>query len=315
MVQQVWLHIGAPKSGTSSLQKYLSANVAGLKSQGLAYLSPPNRAGANDLAIAWNRSRSGELAALAAPINTAIKTAPEELALLSSEMFFGFSPKDIFQIFPPLRDRPLNVLIYLRRQDRYIESAYLQKSKNGRFRGSLADYIAKFDGSGSDYAAMIAPWQNLGQRVRLVPRVIEPGRLAGGDVVADCMAQIGLAAPGPRAPAAVNVSPGLHRVQLLQAAQLAGLVSPRRLQRVMAQQFPQDPADRAPLMTQAERRAFLQRYSAGNEAIRARYFPHDAQLFRTEDLAADDAETGIAPFSDAQLAEITRMLQVIKRLL
>lgn len=314
MVEEVWLHIGTPKSGTSSLQKYLAKNSETLAKQGLAYLCATNRASANDLAMAWNNDRLDDMADLSAPINHAIETRSERCALISSEMFYGLPPEGIFRMFPALESRSLKVLVYLRRQDRYIEAKYLQKSKNARFKGTIGDYINKFDGSGSDFAAELGPWQDCDGDVTLVPRILERTRLQGGDVVSDALSQIGLPAPEKTAETDVNVSPGFHRVQLLQAASRAGLVPPRRLQRLMAMHYPQNPSDRAPIMSRAEKQEFLGHYAEGNEALRARYFPDWAALFATDDLDRPDENTGIPPFTSEQLMEITSMLKVMKQM-
>lgn len=314
MVETVWLHIGTAKSGTSSLQKYLNEQAKSLSAQGLAYLAPVGKSSANDLAIALNRGRNDVVAELSDALNRAIETRPEPIAVISSEMFYGLSPDTILKCLPGLRNCRVNVLVYLRRQDRYIEAKFLQKAKNARFSGDIAQFIEKFDGSGSDYAAMLAPWQGRA-RMTLVPRVLERAGLVGGDVVTDALHQIGM--PGleiERRPD-VNVSPGLHRVQLLQAAAAAGLVPPRRLQRLLAARFPQNPEDRGPILSQAGRIAFLSRFTEGNEALRARYYPDAPQLFDTSDLDNPVQQAGIPPFTDAQIAEITRLLQTIKALL
>ncbi len=313
MVAEVWLHIGTPKSGTSSLQKYLDAHRDTLSQLGLAYLSPPGKASSNDLAVAWNQKRAEQLAAQADAINRDIKERGEQRALISSEMFYGFSPGDLFDMLPALAERPLKVLVYLRRQDRYIEAKYLQKSKNARFWGSIQDFIQRFDGSGSDYAAQLQPWRRQ-KGATLIPRVLERDRLAGGDVVTDALAAIGVTGHPEPKNTDVNVTPGLHRVQLLQAAARAGIVPPRRLQRLMAVHYPPKPSDRGPILTRDERLAFLAQFETGNEALRKAYFPDWDTLFAMDDLDSPEDEPGIAPFTEAQLHEITGMLKVMKQL-
>jgi hypothetical protein len=309
MVAEVWLHIGSAKSGTSSLQKHFSANAEALADQGLAYITTDGRrATINELVISYNKRRD-DLDRIRAHLTDQIAARPERVGVLSSEMLFGFAPDTIFDLLPILRDKPLTVLAYLRRQDRYIEAVYLQKSKNFRFLGSLDDYIAHFNGSGSDYLSVLQPWIDAG--VRLVPRVMERPRLAGGSVVPDALAQIGLPSENVAEERDTNVSPGLHRVQLLQAAAKAGIADPRKLQRTLAAKFPQAPKDRAPVMTQDQRRAYLDRFRAGNEVLRARFFPEQETLFDETDLAAPDQE-GIPPFTPAQLQEIERLFQAVK---
>ncbi|MCP3972587.1 MAG: hypothetical protein GY717_20140 [Rhodobacteraceae bacterium] len=313
MVDEVWLHIGAPKTGTSNLQKRFAADRKVLAEQGLAYLTPPGKNCCNDLAFAVKRNRS-DLRDMAGALNREIEIRPEPRAVISSEMLYGVPPDILLNLMPALAARPLNVLAYLRRQDRFIEAMFLQKSKNGRFFGSIASYIKRFQGSGSDFQAMLAPWEQAGGDVTLVPRVLEPGQLTGGDVVSDAFSLIGLPAPQVDGEARVNVSPGLHRVQILQVAARLGVVNPRRLQRELSAKYPQKPAERAPILSQAERREFVARYAAGNEALRARYFPHADTLFDMSGLEGETPPQGIAPFTDAQLMEVQRLMEVIEEL-
>ncbi len=311
MVQEVWLHIGTPKSGTSSLQKYLVAETDALSAQGLAYITPPGKEAANDLAIAFNRKRD-DLPDICAHMNRELEVRPEKIALISSEMLYGFSPAKLSALLPALPDKPLKVLVYLRRQDKYIESMFLQKSKNGRFVGTIDDYIAKFDGSGSDYHAMLREWR--ADDATLVPRVMERDRLVGGDVIADALTQMGLPAPPPRASDDVNVSPGIARVQLLQVAAATEIANPRKLQRTLAALYPQDPATRGNVFTSDERRAFLNKFKTGNDAIRATYFPDYETLFDESDLSKPD-DAGITKrFDKAQLDEIFKLLKTLKSL-
>ncbi len=312
MAREVWLHIGTPKSGTTALQRHLTDSREALAGQGLAYVAPEGKTSSNDLVVAMNKGRA-ELPAIAEALNRQIETCAAPRAILSSEMLYGVAPDRLYELLPALTESRVKVLVYLRRQDRYIEAMFLQKSKNGRFYGSIADYIAKFDGSGSDFARELAPWADYPDAT-LVPRVLEPARLSGGNVASDALDQIGLAPPEDTGGPEANVSPGYHRVQLLQAASRAGIVPPRRLQRLLAARFPQDPAERTPIFTQSERRAYLANYAQGNETLRSRYFPDQKELFSTEDLSLPDEDRGIPPFTEAQLREITSMLAVMKQL-
>lgn len=302
MSDAIWLHIGTPKSGTSSLQSYFSQLNEG-------YVSLPGKSNCNDLAIAVNKKRP-IAKNLADKLNQEISLTDGPV-VLSSEMFYGWAPDRLYSLLPVLLTRPLNILVYLRRQDRYIEAMYLQKSKNGRFRGSIFDYISKFKGSGSDYAAQLDPWMK-DDHARLVPRIMERDQLVGGDVVTDACSVIGLATPTHDV-LDVNVSPGYHRVQLLQAAAEVGLVDPRRLQRRLAAEFPQKADERGSILSLAERRDFLDQYTQGNEKLRAIFFPEQRSLFNECDLNVVQA-AGIPAFTDAQLLEITRFLTVIKKL-
>jgi len=247
---------------------------------------------------------------MAASLNDQIETRPEENAMLSSEMLFGFSPDVIYDLLPSLKTRQVNVLVYLRRQDRYIEAVYLQKAKNARFFGNLSDYIHKFQGSGSDYMQSLSGW--MASNATLVPRVMERPKLIGQSVVTDALAQIGLPWEDVVEEPDNNVSPGIHRVQLLQAVALSKFADPRKLQRRLASLFPQQPQERGQVMTQLERRKFLDMFADSNEMLRAKYFSKEHSLFDEQDLEKPRESTGIAPFTDAQLVEIVRVLEVVK---
>lgn len=312
MVDEVWLHIGSAKSGTSSLQKYFDTRRAALSDQGLAYITAPKRATINELVFAYNKPKD-DPTELARALNAQIEARPERIGMLSSEMLFGFKPEVVYQLLPALRDRPLHVLAYLRRQDHYIEAVYLQKSKNFRFLGSIDAYIEKFKGSGSDYAEVLAGWRQDGH-ARLVPRVMERAKLLGGSVVTDALAQIGLPTEGVEEDPDNNVSPGYHRVQLLQAAAMAELANPRKLQRRLAADYPQSPEDRTPVLNKARRRAWLDNFKSSNEELRQAYFPDLPSLFDESDLDGPEEEGGVPPFTQAQLREVAQLFKTLKKL-
>lgn len=306
MIQNIWLHIGTAKSGTTALQHFCADNRAQLEAAGLGYVTIDGHSSVNKLAIAINKGREAQLAQFQDQISRHIRNSRARTVLISSEMLFGMAPENILKALPVLQDYPLNLLVYLRRQDRYIESKYLQKLKNGRFRGTIWDYIDKFDGSGSDYYAELRPWFNLDCDVH--PRICERSALIGGSTVTDAMAVMGFdelaqAVPETRVE---NVSPSLGRIQLLQALSDAGHPKTRRIQRAL----PPDPNGKARFLTQAQRRTYVAQYQRSNEAIRQSFFPAMPQLFATDDLEGPDA----APpegYTPEQIAEITELFKLV----
>lgn len=307
----IWLHIGTKKTGTTALQHYLSKHSDTLTESGVTYLCPKQKSSCNTLAIAVNRGRTGECDEIGTDLSRQLDACRTENAILSSEMFYGIAPERIFDAIPGLQGRPLRILVYLRRQDQYLESSYLQKLKNGRFKGSIQDYLKRFKGSGADYWENLESWRDC-ENATLVPRICEPGKLTGGTVLADACAQLGLAAPEEQ-DKAVNVSPSMARVQLLQTlADLPGLRL-RAIQRTLAREHPIDASRKAVFFTPEERAAILAQYAVSNEKLRAFYFPELTQLFGSEGLDAAPEQSEETLFSDAQLMEIKALLHSLHK--
>ena len=310
--KRVWLHIGVPKSGTSALQRYLGNHASDLEAQGLTYLAPKRKKSGNDLAVAINRGRDS-LRDLSADLCNQIETCGTDQAILSSEMFYGIAPDVILNALPALAGRDVRVLVYLRRQDRYLESKFIQKSKNGRFRGDIWKYLRKFDGSGADFAAELAPWE--AADVTVVPRICEPARLTGGSTVTDMLALAGLPAPDADAVAAAheNASPSAMRLELMQVLSETDGFDTKRIQRRLASDHPPAPGSKARIFGRADRLKVLDGYAAGNETLRVRYFADQDHLFDMGDL--DDAPaTPDVGFTDDQRREIGLMLSAMAAL-
>lgn len=308
MIQDIWLHIGTAKSGTTALQHFCHENRTMLGAEGLDYITVKGHSSVNKLAIALNKGRDAQLAEIQNQITRQITNSKARTALISSEMLFGMAPYKILDALPIFRNYPLNVLVYLRRQDRYIESKYLQKLKNGRFRGSIWDYINKFEGSGSDYYDQLHPWFDL--ECDLHPRICEKQYLTGGSTVTDAMTVMGFGDIAEFVPESriENVSPSLGRIQLLQALNDAGHPKIRQIQRAL----PPDRNGKARFLTGAQRLDYVTKFERSNEALRQSFFPTLPQLFSTDDLSLDDKELPEG-YTPEQIAEITDLFKLLLR--
>lgn len=302
----IWLHIGTSKSGTTALQHSFSENAEFLRDEGLSYIKLPRVSSVNKLAVAINRNRQADIDNITKHLVREIEDMPTQTGIISSEMLFGMHPTKIYGALPILRDVELKVLVYLRRQDRYIESKYFQKLKNLRFRGTIEDYIVKFHGSGSDYLTQIQPWLDLKTNMRV--RICEPARLFGGSTVTDALKVMGFENAAKSIPQRhyANTSPSLERIQLLQALGDAGHPDVKRIQRALAP----DPLGKAKILSLQEKRAFLSQYELENETLRALYFPEQEKLFDLSDLDDPNFTTSVG-FTPEQLQEITAIFEMI----
>lgn len=305
----IWLHIGTKKTGSTALQRYMAQHTDHLSTHGVTYAKPRGKVSCNALAVAINKNRADERARLARVLTEQLKAATSDRCLISSELFYGMHPEALFSCLPILRDAPLTVLVYLRRQDRYLESSYVQKVKNGRFTGSIKDYLARFDGSGADYWSVLKPWREL-SNVTLRPRICEPSRLEGGDVVSDACHLLDLPPPATDRPTA-NPSPSFARLQLLREVAKVPQIDVRSVQRQMLRDAPQGPTAKAVFFDPAARDAVIARYAEGNEALRKRFFPSQSQLFDAEGLGAAAPQAAQDAFSETQLYEINALLRAL----
>ena len=140
-----YIHIGLQKTGTTSLQRILHANQGKLSQIGLNYV--PRMAGLGSKEVNAHHFLAHCL------LNKRYGYTPEVdfsqfpehvrglqeyldkasgIKVISSEDFSRLNPDQINMLREIFRDRDVKVLIYLRRQDSWIDSLYGQMLKVGR---------------------------------------------------------------------------------------------------------------------------------------------------------------------------------------
>lgn len=211
MHKPIFLHIGTHKTGTSSIQHYLSKNAPALRRRGIVvpaaagsvnhYNVPLFALSDEDLSpLRFNHSLVTPEAvvdfrnALLASIKAEAATWTEQEAIvLSSEHLMSLRDPGEFDrlkaLLTTMGPRPVRIVIYLRRQDAYYVSAYAQHIKGG----STAPWLSQesFDHLELDYGLTLARWESAFGRDSLCVRVFEGGQLTGGDAIADFMSVIG----------------------------------------------------------------------------------------------------------------------------
>ena len=175
------LHIGANKTGTSSIQTMLAANAPALAKAGWVYPDFHRRHAAHhDLALAIKghpgaglpEGWRGRLARLTA--------APDRRFVFSSEVLFRLvPPAKVARFFPPGQTR---VVLYLRDHLGYMLSWYAQAVQGRNVTCSFEDYVQIFH---QPLAQYLAGWEEVYGRDSLVLRSFSRAALAGGDVRRD----------------------------------------------------------------------------------------------------------------------------------
>ena len=139
----VYLHIGQPKTGTTSLQRFLVVNRKNLEKNGVAYPDMPQKylpyqGFSSDRNGAWVSLVYGMKEAYQFYLKRTLEYCKRyDKVLLSDEEIYreylwkrGLMPEFRSQL--EASGVKLKVIIYLRRQDEYVYSLWGQKIKRGR---------------------------------------------------------------------------------------------------------------------------------------------------------------------------------------
>lgn len=167
------IHVGTQKTGSTALQRHLFRNSAELLQQGIRYIEAGrehrHRTSHNELArtiqgkagsATWDRLRD-ELARSNSRIN-----------LISAEGFWFCDPAAVKRQLPDAKD--VQIVVYLRRQDQYLQSLYVQAVCGGRTqsfatwretvpdRGKYLDAIDKWADAFGSESIVIRPYERDG---------------------------------------------------------------------------------------------------------------------------------------------------------
>ncbi|GAB3281278.1 hypothetical protein [Parahaliea aestuarii] len=203
MKPTVYLHIGAPKTGTSSLQSALSASAGSLLKQGVLYPAKCREGDAHhvlvcDLIAKYQPHPMPDVWYGTFPRGTAWQALEDELAshqgavekvILSSELFFGQThhlPRILDDIRTALDGYDVKVLMYLRPQDQLYSSFYNQDVKGTRqWSGSAYEFYETHQIFLKDYFQLVSEWGSAFGPDNIILRPFESGQLIGGDILAD----------------------------------------------------------------------------------------------------------------------------------
>jgi len=182
------IHIGLQKTGTTFLQHSLNTCQRALVAHHLIYPDPVaglDAAGGSAhhfLAHAVMGHRLGHtpaanfdrlethVAALRAVCAEAA-AQPDRTVLISSEDFSRFRLRHIRRLRALFPDQDFRILVYLRRQDAWLEAMYGQVLKQGRYQDH--DELVEQSQEHVDYVALLAPWARVFGDSRLIIRAYE----------------------------------------------------------------------------------------------------------------------------------------------
>ena len=282
------IHIGMQKTGTTFLQQALATNRAALAERGLLYPSPaaglPAGGGSAHHFLAhallgWRVKYTPEgsfdlLEDHGAALRALVADHPGT-SVISSEDFSRMDRKQIKALRALFPGDDVRILVYLRRQDLWLDALYGQALKVGR-QVDMDSFLAR-NRDRLDYRRFLQLWGRAFGKRNLIVRPYEG--FEGGGLWQDFCTALGCpdAAALPIPETQVNVSLS-HESSTF----LAGIADRERRHRLrILLEEGEAAARRRPVLRHLDptlARALLAEYSDGNARIARRYLSRD-QLF------------------------------------
>lgn len=261
---EVVLHIGRNKAGSTTIQDFCLAVHRELRAQGVEYVmfghladSQPGVAGF----VTFDELLSD------------LRARPGARRLVSNEFMFGWPDEFTEDAAKALAGVDVQVIVYLRRYDHWVASAYAEETRRGMNMRGIDDYLAWL-------GPRVSAWPHLRKwgecfgwdRVRV--RDLAPAALRRGDLLIDFLHELGLRMEAPGR-ARSNVAP--HWIELELTRSLAGRNGETKWSGVAAETVEPLLAELRPLLagapsatylSLAQRRSLLELYNEDLERIR-----------------------------------------------
>jgi hypothetical protein len=156
------VHAGTPKTGTKALQTFLTRQSKKLAKQGILYLESGRhserrkRLAISHSALAKSLSiRTGREAWKS--LRAELERSTCHTNVISAESFWFSDPAELRAELP--KSQPVRLVVYLRRQDHYLQSLWKQAVAGGR-KHSFKEWRRKRPTRG-DYVSTVEKWADL----------------------------------------------------------------------------------------------------------------------------------------------------------
>jgi hypothetical protein len=311
-----YIHIGAPKTGSTFLQRVFCENRLVLGRAGLLYPEISLRGfGHHDIAFLlaggypdWATPQERSLDDLGKDLAKAVESHAGSI-LLSSEDFYLFpEPARLVSFLESagaLAGRPARIVVYLRRQDEAHESWYNQRVKAQGETGAIEASLSRFYDLW-DYQSRLAPWAAaFGEDALVVRRYVPPAE-DSPSLIDDMMRVLAIEDFAPAAPA-ISINSGENRdilefQRILNQLPLSVQEKRRFHKELIAlseRARGQGLFDERPLLDLGARGTLMRRYERSNAAVAERWFagaplfPETPAKASAEEAAPPAAETGL----------------------
>jgi len=304
------LHIGPPQTGAFAIQRMMLDAGPFFASQGIWYAGAMY--GDHNILASALRDRACQqdgpacmeseeiLARFASEI--AVLPAHVRTVVISGEEFsFDLaSANEVAALADILRPHfgAVEIIVYMRRQDEYYAELHALELRQGLFNRPLPFHEIMRSDVYCEYDVLLKRWESAFEGAVVRPRIFEPAGNKPFDACDDFCAALGVVLPaGAKAKAGPAAMNAMGQKILLRMRQTMGedLTGDGHLH------WPVWTAILAAIdkilpgkgwrMPVRESSKFMQKYRAGNEAVRKRFFPERTQLFRGTVPGVDDTKT------------------------
>ena len=285
-----YIHIGTHKTGSTALQYYLMHNRQELVNKGILYPSAGIKdAGHHHLAWAIKNRDKAEVSRLYREINEEAELNKcTKIILSSEELEFLYDPACIQEFVPAFS----SIIVFLRRQDTYLESEFNQHVKmyDTRFSGDIFRFFFHHDFRlRFDYSSLVSRWEDSCEGARM--SVISYDQCRKDDSLFQTFfSQIGLAATEMLStPPKGDLNISIPNSAIYYLARLNELpLTQKQHQRaisILLEKFSSEPR-KSSLLSYDERVRLISRYQASNQRVSSQ---HNLPLFATPKRPERDA--------------------------
>lgn len=318
------VHIGAPKTGSTLIQRVLFENRALMLAAGALYPDVSLRGyGHHDLAFlvaggypAWATPQSRSLDELAQELGSQCRAHDGNVLLSSEDFYLCPNPQGLYELLREtgaLHRRECRIIVYLRRQDDAHESWYNQTIKAQGATHSLEESI-ETSYQLWDYRHQLQRWEAVFGRDALCVRSYEGEDLFHGSLLEDFFDCAGIDGAGFSI-SRQRVNTGLNRDLLEFQRVMNGLPLSIQNKRAFHHQLIDLSAsaagsglfDETPSMDPDLAERIMDRYAEGNASVAERYFGRP-YLFGAR-------TTAIAPRAARQGLDVSKLASIVAWLL
>jgi hypothetical protein len=309
----LYLHIGVHKTGTSALQEFFSLNESSLKNDRIYYpLFGRNAEGAHhNLLMPVNPNMKSKCDIFAFNLNMKFlksECSGREKILLSSETLCKIKDIAVLNRLSELAET-VKVIIYIRRTDDYLESAYSQVVKD-EYTGTIKDFI---NDRTIDYKEICKRWASKFGAENIVVRVYEKGQFSGGSIFCDFMTRLGVQDTSTYTLPDSGTNPSLSfdaiQFKLLTNRLPLTPVKKRHLKNPLMDYSVSNGGGSKILLSEQDRKTILDK-SCESDAFVAREFlkREDGILFSPPEKKSDSTDSS-CPLSDKEIETIGRFIR------